>query len=112
MVTCSVGSFAEQVINVPAKHTARLLNSHKLPCLRLCSPSRCKLIISPVPFEVATAARSQSEGPSKQVRWRRDADRERNRRRGSEGECRRGPSSINKRDEVKTKRKVEESKKG
>lgn len=37
VVTCGVGSFAEQVINVPAKDSVRLLNSHKLPCLRLCS---------------------------------------------------------------------------
>lgn len=53
VVMCGVGSFAEQVINVPTKHSVPLLNSHELPCLRLYSSSRSKVIISR-PFKVAT----------------------------------------------------------
>lgn len=47
-----VESFAEQVINVAAKHGVLVLKSHELPCLRFYSATLSK-VISSQPLEVA-----------------------------------------------------------
>lgn len=80
VVMCGVGSFAEQVINVPTKHSVPLLNSHELPCLRLYSYSRFKVIISQA-FKVATAVAVWRIIKGNEVEMRRCSWRNRCRRR-------------------------------